>query len=60
MVLFIIRQKSADMALGLLNTYAQVLWPKISSILGKVIWPKDPEIPEWEQALQKTHGLQRR
>jgi acyl-coenzyme A thioesterase PaaI-like protein len=32
----------------------------MSSILGKLVFPREPEIPAWEAELQERHGLRRR
>lgn len=37
-----------------------VLWPKVSSIIGKLVFDPQPQIPAWEQDLQATNGLRRR
>eukprot|EP00802_Teleaulax_amphioxeia_P003154 Tamp_03157.p3 GENE.Tamp_03157~~Tamp_03157.p3 ORF type:complete len:246 (+),score=46.94 Tamp_03157:30-767(+) len=39
---------------------AAVLWPKVGSILKRVVFAREPEIPEWERKLALERGLRRR
>ena len=39
---------------------ASVPWPKVGSILKRVIFAGEPEIPEWERKLQRERDLRRR